>query len=954
MKNKRLHRVKLFSVVAIFIVLVGILCFNGFIINFCSKLFVNAKSLSGFSSIQTYQEETVSKNTNLSSLPDETTPSLTFKSFTSVDAGTLIPGNEYETNYTGSKQTISVSFTKDETRNCVVKWFYSKTVSDMNISYDADTNTYTYAEGVSILTEDENSENISVLKGTDSGYYCAFVRYETIIYATDCIQETLHVTVLPKKVTLNILAPDKYYDGTTNVDLDLSLDGVVSGDDVTVSAIGNTANANADNSKYVYVTNIVISGENVADYTVEQNLQPTFVNVLPKPTRLIWETKDNKLSYVYTGVDQASNVSAYYYNISNEKVKLAFSIFGTQTLSANNVYINQFKCTGSYNFTITRTDSELNYDLQDDDGDDCLSLLISRATPIITISNTTFTYTGSRQDASRCVAINNQEQTPSFTNNYFTTVEEGRNLQVVVKLLQSDNYFAKEETFTIDVLKATAEIDISKIATNYTYNGQEQVINSGAEINNQEQTLKYTNNTFTTVEQGNGLVVTVYALATDNYNYVEKSLTLSVDKQKINTSTWQWYYPSNQFTYSGQQKSVYVIYNNNAVSPRYKNNSFVNAGTYVASVDFVLDDPDNYYPVTFDSLIWQIKKADITKPFCEDLKTTYNGQLQVYPVNSSSFYTVKNNTATFAGKTDVYIKLKDTNNYQWADGTTSDIVASWEIERAKLAIPHLKDSYEFNGKEFVISSPDESLYTIYNNKGSEVGKYTSYIVLKDTNNYCWINGSDDVVVFDWEILPSGEVVRQRVFEAVLTILVAVFVILCVAFCFVIVSKRNRRMFVKNTAIDNGLFENKIETQVNLLADTLAENNAQEEAKMQEEMAEGQKEEPETTKEKVDGEQAVSEDVKETSTEHLNAENEDSSINKKTTSKTTKTKKTDLEQDAQLPVKTRKKKATSKKITAKKAVKAKKTLKTKSTKTTKRKPTPRRSVKKVAVNRAKKD
>ncbi|MDE5666777.1 MAG: hypothetical protein K2I29_00890 [Clostridia bacterium] len=62
---------------------------------------------------------------------------------------------------------------------------------------------------------------------------------------------------------------------------------------------------------------------------------------------------------------------------------------------------------------------------------------------------------------------------------------------------------------TLKINKATAVIDVSGVQTVYTYNGSLQTVSGGATASSGQQ-VKYANNTFTTVADGNGKVVEVY------------------------------------------------------------------------------------------------------------------------------------------------------------------------------------------------------------------------------------------------------------------------------------------------------------------------------------------------------------------------------------------------------------------------------------------------------------
>ncbi len=81
--------------------------------------------------------------------------------------------------------------------------------------------------------------------------------------------------------------------------------------------------------------------------------------------------------------------------------------------------------------------------------------------------------------------------------------------------------------------RAEAVIDTSGVRTHYVYTGAEQTVEGGATLNHGETTLVYANNTFTTVAEGDGLRVRIYAAQTANYEAAEVYVTITVERQAI-------------------------------------------------------------------------------------------------------------------------------------------------------------------------------------------------------------------------------------------------------------------------------------------------------------------------------------------------------------------------------------------------------------------------------------
>ena len=97
---------------------------------------------------------------------------------------------------------------------------------------------------------------------------------------------------------------------------------------------------------------------------------------------------------------------------------------------------------------------------------------------------------------------------------------------------------ALEKEIDVTVNKAATVLDVSGVQTSYTYTGDLQTVNTGAKLNHSEAAPVYTNNTFTTVKEGDGLVVTITVPETANYLPAEATVTLKVTRAKAPTIEW--------------------------------------------------------------------------------------------------------------------------------------------------------------------------------------------------------------------------------------------------------------------------------------------------------------------------------------------------------------------------------------------------------------------------------
>ncbi len=694
-------------------------------------------------------------------------------SYKEITTDSAINNNEFIVNYKSDSYQIELTVSAENISNFGYNWYYSKD----NINFS--------------LVENEQNNSIYLTNCAQSGYYFCQV-YNLDNNQDSAVADIVHIQILPKTIKLkNIIAQPKEYDATTNILLSASLEDVEQQDDVNVEVNGHTLDANAGEQKLVYIDSILLTGEDKDNYVVQDYNQPVFAKVSKVSALLVWSTESGKSTYKYNGLDQASTISAYYENINKIKVYLPFSLKGNSIGFSKN-YINEFINAGAYTATAILTQEEINYNIVDDSGDLNFSLNMNKIDPVITIDNTQFTYNKTLQDAKRCATINNNEQTLKFTNNTFVTVKQGNALVVGVEAEESLNYFAIKKEFRISVSKAQSQIDDTSVVKDYVYNGSLQVINSGAVLNNNEQTLQYLNNSFTTVKQGNNMPVTLYAAESDNYTYSIKTFTISVSKARISTKGWMWNY-TQEYVYNNKLQSVSVInYNKDLVYPYYVDASFINAGTYTAKVNFYLDDPDNYYPVEFDDIVWTIKKATVQKPNIISYQTTYNGAEQTFPVKSNDYYEVTNGTHKNAGTYNVCISLKNNLNVQWEGSDSENIIINWTINKVSISKPSDNVKLEYTGKEQSLNIEKSDKYEIINQTATQVGKYTTYLVLKDTDNYEWEGTKKPYIKINWEIYNND---TSSNVSFVIIIVISIFVALLAIYAtlhFTMVSKNKKK------------------------------------------------------------------------------------------------------------------------------------------------------------------
>ena len=236
------------------------------------------------------------------------------------------------------------------------------------------------------------------------------------------------------------------------------------------------------------------------------------------------------------------------------------------------------------------------------------------------------------------------------------------------------------------------------------------------------------------------------------FNWSLNKLTLT--KPSINGTS--------SFTYDGTQKTLYV--NNldtNRINVTSDALSQTNAGSF--STKLVLKDKNNTSwldgTTTDVTLNWSIEKAQLNKPsFNGESTFTYDGTQKTVSFNnykSGKMTRTGDVTRTNAGTYPVTFALKDSDNYEWKDGTTSNVVLNWKINKLQVTKPTISGStvftYNGNYQGLVFNNLDNTKVDITGNNEVNVGSYTTTISLKDTTNYEWSDGTNNAQIHVWSI-----------------------------------------------------------------------------------------------------------------------------------------------------------------------------------------------------------
>lgn len=488
---------------------------------------------------------------------------------------------------------------------------------------------------------------------------------------------------------------------------------------ITATAAGD-ANHNAGTSAQQTITiakaerNASISYEAVMNYLKSQTLSIT------------GNSENGAVTWSVTNVTGEASLSS----TSVAAPKLNADRVGTVTVSATIAATENYNATSLGPVTVTIDKAE--YDLSalsfEDktvtyDPDSSWSIQITGGA-LPNGLNVSYTYNNN--------SVANVRNAGTYTVRATFTVDDEANYKVPE---------AWEATLTIN--KATPVINVAGVKTDYVYTSYLQTVAGGASVNSSsEQTVKYANNTFTTVAQGNGLKVKVYVEESANYAASEKEVEITVTKAKLD---FKWSGGAGVYAPGEQHKSVLTIdtsgtnvpkYNDTAlitnatlaseITIRYTKNgsstvdTAINHGTYAPKLsNYPTAEPFcNYdYEIVNDGYSFEVTKATVTGVSFTDKTVTYNGKLQqieisgTLPSEVSVVYNLHGSTSAFNGR--VGVKYVDgnvaaesvdavfscsTGNYEVPETLTADL----RVEPKQLQdgdATGIKSSYVYGGNK---------------------------------------------------------------------------------------------------------------------------------------------------------------------------------------------------------------------------------------------------------------
>ncbi|SJZ35434.1 beta strand repeat-containing protein [Anaerorhabdus furcosa] len=505
------------------------------------------------------------------------------------------------------------------------------------------------------------------------------------------------VVITPKDISVTVQSINsKTYDGTTSSSGVLNIEGIIGNDNVSANGTFEFTDKNSENNKIVNITNIRLSGSDVANYNCLTTSLTGNANIKPIVVGITW-TNTNTRSY--DGI--ASNVSASISNaISGESPALTIS--GN---AATNTGIHTAMITGvnDSNYTLT--------------GASNLSQRYTISPREITIAwsnNSTKVYDGISSNVTATITnlVDSDECNLLISNN--TQTNAGIHTATITGLAgnKSDNYklptIGLTTTYTITKASLTASFDSKTITYGTTPNLE---LNVSGFVNN-ETILNASNYVSPTVtispnfDNQSMPSVGIYNItpvggSADNYSFIHISGSLTINKADltIHSTGFNGTYDakSHGVSVTSDQEGATILYGETAgnytlnQSPQY-----TNVGSY--TVYYKVSKPNYNDYIGSETVV--INKKTVTPIILSvndkvyDGTTTANGVLKlsgVEDVDASSVtatgtFTFSNKDAGQNKKVNVANIAFNTpnSNYQLSVAQLNDIETTATITKAVL------------------------------------------------------------------------------------------------------------------------------------------------------------------------------------------------------------------------------------------------------------------------------
>lgn len=393
---------------------------------------------------------------------------------------------------------------------------------------------------------------VSDITGTNAGSYTVYYKVVGDAFHADTEPATVTASIAKKPITVSVIkAENKTYDGTTDAALnynDAVFTGIVSGEELAVTATGAFVNADVGTGKDVNITNITLTDSEGKDYAKNYELTATGNQ----------STAKANITKKDITVTITSNGGTYAGTITAASAVLHDLVEGDTTTKATLTYTNQ-QGTASYNstttptnagaYTVTATVSNTNYNLT---GTTTAEFKIAKAAANLSV-DLTFSKTygdadfslGATKDsdATATYAVTDGDAVTVDTTGKVTIAKAGT-ATITVSVAENSNYLADSKDVTVTVAKKQGTLTITNVTYNVTYGDADftiGTITSEGDTNSPITFTDFDNKVATVDDDGKVTIVgagetTVKVNRANGSNYlaaVEVPVTVKVAKKAV-------------------------------------------------------------------------------------------------------------------------------------------------------------------------------------------------------------------------------------------------------------------------------------------------------------------------------------------------------------------------------------------------------------------------------------
>lgn len=608
--------------------------------------------------------------------------------------------NEVDVNYTNGK--ISVTG----------RPMTGVTAKDNTVTYDGQVKNITLSgmPAGATVSYTVNGEEFNGAK--DAGTYAVTATVSAAGYEDFVATKTLKIN--PKALTVTgYSTANKEYDGTTTaVITGGTLNGVISGDDLTLKSItGTFADKNVGTRKAVTIS-VELEGDQ-KNYTLSKpssltaSITKKTITVTAIATGKNFGEVDPALTYTYSPeLVEGDELTGALVRKAGENAGVYPISQGTLALSSN--YTLTYN---GANFTISP--KELTESMVADVSPQAYTGSAIKLTPKVTdstelVNNTDFTYSyenntyvgtagvkvtgkGNYTGAiTKEFAITVANQTPTITAT--SSVRRGGNTLDLKRLVAN--------------AKGTVSFEISGDANGCTL--ENGVLTSGEN----EATVKI--NVAITAKDVNGDSVNEYnAFSLDDAITVTVTDKLAQSAIRITSGTTVTYGQTLRLTSRGGSGSGAVTYAVTAGTGDATIEGSVLTPTKAGTVTVVATKAEDatYNSISSEPVVITIEKIKVTVPSADTRTYTYNGTEQTYRITENAAYTITGNKETNANEAGytVTVALNNTDTHAWKDGSTDAKTYTFVIRKATVRVTAKAQSIYVNG---TVPTLDETSYTV--------------------------------------------------------------------------------------------------------------------------------------------------------------------------------------------------------------------------------------------------